>query len=68
MGFIKNALVGIALYEATKYFIKLADRQEAGLQLEHEQNHLLSNYDTPPEENDPWKNSLANDDMRAPDS
>jgi hypothetical protein len=87
MRFIKNALIGIALYEAVKYFLRKddCDLKFAG-QLSKE-NSRLNTQDldddffaaTDPETplrgespvkaaDDPWKNSLANDDLRAPDS
>ena len=131
MGFIKNALIGVALYEAVKYFLRKEDRfkltpdgsqdispsrgQLRGEEVDiiagaRQTDHLkqmkenasssevsenvglvsepqLSKQDsaddllagTDPEtpltgnkrdnaERDAWKNSLANDDLRAPDS
>jgi len=131
MGFIRNALVGIALYEAVKYFLRKEDSFKCApdgtqgispsrVQLRGEEvdviagarqtDHLkqmkenassggisanvglvsepqLNNMDlandllvgTDPEtplagtksdktESDSWKNSLANDELRAPDS
>ena len=116
MGFIKNALIGIALYEAAKYCLTKkftgfdlltegggdvpAERRQfrneevdiiAGArqtdQLQRMQENALRDRDAgnaaaakadpePPISgevsekpvDDPWKNSLANDELRAPDS
>ncbi|RZM19841.1 MAG: hypothetical protein EOO88_36930 [Pedobacter sp.] len=113
MGFIKNALIGIALYEGAKY---LLSKQQLGfdpemlpspqsIREEHDiiagarqtdhltrmqenaatSSHLhedsddflkagtnpetpLTGYETASDKDDPWKKSLANDDLRAPDS
>jgi hypothetical protein len=109
MGFIKHALIGIALYEAVKYILKKEDpelelahegirweaavnqhlrREEvdviAGARQTDQLDRMKQNADNDelvggtdpkapltgkePEKDDPWKNSLANDDLRAPDS
>jgi hypothetical protein len=128
MGFIKHALIGIALYEAVKYFLNKEDLAfgqatngiQAGSatrqQLRDDQIDIIAgarqtdqlsrmkenaaneasanntginseprltnqdleagiNPDTPltghepaKDQDDPWKNSLANDELRAPDS
>ena len=91
MGYIKNALIGIAIYETAKYFWKRNELVQPGLSHDRGINrrprtHLFDNYPGDPlaagsnpevsltgagtasNENDPWKNSLANDDLRAPDS
>ena len=134
MGFIKHALIGIALYEVVKYLLDKEGQQfahapqggkvdsTASLKLREESSdiiagasqtgHLkrmkenaaidqtsannaiepvnppalvrqdsdadlevganpeapLTGHDSASDQNDPWKNSLANDDLRAPDS
>ena len=92
MGFIKHALIGIALYEAMKYLLK---KEEAGFaansipatnpgrminesRLSTEDFKIDLQAGTDPEtpltgtvqakKDDAWKNSLANDELRAPDS
>lgn len=92
MGFIKHALIGIALYEAMKYLLK---KEEAGFaandilatnpgrlinetRLSAEDFKVDLRAGTDPEipltgtaqvkTDDVWKNSLANDELRAPDS
>ncbi|MEJ7559790.1 MAG: hypothetical protein WKF66_15880 [Pedobacter sp.] len=86
MGIIRNALIGIALYEAVAYVLKKKSEgfsevgsrsQDPGL------NSFASSYDlasgTDPDipltgnaaldsQKDSWSNSLANDELRAPDS
>lgn len=61
MGFIKHALIGIALYEGIKYVLRQQD---------HTTDSQAAFYEMELEavEDDPWKNSLANDELRAPDS
>ncbi len=82
MGFIKHALIGIALYEAVKYFLKDTDVVAVASQNDHYwvkdaeiDLQVGTNPETPltgPEivkdQDDPWRNSLANDELRAPDS
>lgn len=107
MKFIKHALIGIALYEAAKYFLNkkhlgfssIMEREQLDsggrqqLSVEHIEaagakltNKLTSqdpidelkvgiNPDAPltgddklKDMDDPWKKSLANDELRAPDS
>lgn len=108
MGLIRDALIGIALYEAVNYFLKLQsngvlDADGGSLRVVHsahnsvgevnkaeEKQHVeptLSNQDLDaglaaganPETlltgdgsldipDDTWKKSLANDELRAPDS
>jgi hypothetical protein len=85
MGFIKNALIGIALYEAVKYFLRNGDRDfdyaSEGTQAASATRQQLRNDDIDiiagarqadnldrMKENATWQNSLANDDLRAPDS
>lgn len=132
MGFIKHALIGIALYEAVKYILK---KEDSGIELADDGKQWVSDVNQrlrggevdviagarqtdqlgrlkenaasgensasssgglasqsgvahpdssdelvggtdpeapltgkAPEKDDPWKNSLANDDLRAPDS
>lgn len=90
MGFVKHALIGIALYEVVKYFLK---KEDCALNIVSERIQVIppdlqrmpsqdsaddliagSNPETPlagrsPRNvDDPWKNSLANDELRAPDS
>lgn len=107
MKFIKHALIGIALYEAAKYFLNKknqafnsimeTERLDSGgrqqLSFEHIEaagakltskltNHdpvdelkvginpdaPLTGSDAEKDQEDPWKKSLANDELRAPDS
>lgn len=110
MGFIKNALIGIALYEAVKYVLR---KQDFGSELSHNgsqgvssgkqqlrtdevdviagarqtdqlkrmkknansSDELVGGTDPEapligkdPDKDDPWKKSLASDELRAPDS
>ena len=107
MKFIKHALIGIALYEAAKYFLNKTglgvgnfrerDQLDSGgrqqLSVEHieaagarltsklasqhavdqlkvgvDPDAPLTGSDAEKNQNDPWKKSLANDELRAPDS
>ena len=92
MGFIKNAIIGIALYEGIKYLMKndvFASKKfdelisgtvapakpfreeeidvRKGARQTDQLDYLRENA-IKDAGNDPWKNSLANDDLRAPDS
>lgn len=66
MGFLKHALIGIALYEAAKYLTK---EREMAVQMS-----IGSDPDAPlagqilVEVDDPWKNALADETLRAPDA
>lgn len=69
MGFIKHALIGIALYETVKYVLKQQDPANDPAndpQVSFYQPQMEPEIDLV--EEDPWKNSLANDELRAPDS
>lgn len=71
MGFIKHALIGIAIYEAVKYFMKpVSDSPYYELDLDVGTNPEtpLTSHGVAMDQDDPWKNSLANDELRAPDS
>jgi hypothetical protein len=90
MGFIRNALIGVALYEVARYLWKKNGLDNSTLSHDHEINrrkrtNFFDNYPGDPlaagsnpevsltgvnttNDDDPWKNSLANDDLRAPDS
>ncbi len=92
MGFIRHALIGIALYEAMKYLLKNEETRFAansipatnsgeinnGSRLSTEDFKIDLRAGTDPEipltgmshakTDDVWKNSLANDELRAPDS
>lgn len=65
MKFIKHALIGIALYEAVKYILK---REDCGFNFNQPDLTRSATGDDLIEDDDPWKNSLANDELRAPDS
>ncbi|SMC57575.1 hypothetical protein [Pedobacter nyackensis] len=72
MGFIKNALIGIALYEALKYI--LTKEQPSVTHLDSGDELMGGTDPEAPligkatDKDDPWKKSLANDDLRSPDS
>lgn len=71
MGFIKHALIGIAIYEAVKYMLKSAsdfEYSELDLDVGTNPETPLTSYGNARSQDDPWKNSLANDELRAPDS
>ncbi|WP_316809951.1 hypothetical protein [Pedobacter heparinus] len=71
MGFIKHALIGIALYEVGKCFINAtANNQVPDYDLDAGNNPEAPLTGNLPKKDrdDPWKNSLANDELRAPDS
>lgn len=72
MGFIKNALIGIVLYETGKYFLKHRNSffcehsYDLGSGPGNDPRATFSGYDQ--DKDDPWKNSLADDELRAPDA
>lgn len=83
MKFITHALIGIAFYEGIRYLINKKDSEQLDLSTAGSQKRpsypnqdkdeefavpLTGLYDDEVKEDDPWKNSLANDEMRAPDS
>ena len=96
MGFIKNALIGIVLYEAVSYLInkKTDERSLAtnaprgfsaeeptclaadwddqdidnGLKAATDPETPLTRHDLSSTDEDVWKSSLANDELRAPDA
>ena len=80
MGFIKHALIGIAIYEVAKYYINKDERDliaaesaqfgngKTGLDPQLPLTGSLEGQGLTEEREDPWKNSLANDELRAPDS
>ncbi|MCD0488348.1 hypothetical protein LPB86_08910 [Pedobacter sp. MC2016-14] len=71
MGFIKNAVIGIALYEVAKYTLKkgwLSHNLNDDLDVGSNPKTPLTGHYFRNDEEDPWKNSLANDELRAPDS
>ena len=66
MEFLKHALIGIALYEAVKYLTK--ENDGAGvMEVGSDPNALLAGQ-VLTELNDPWKNALADESLRAADS
>ncbi|RZK73036.1 MAG: hypothetical protein EOO85_18225 [Pedobacter sp.] len=65
MGFIKHAIIGVALYEAVKYLIR-QDRLEQQVEFGTDPESSFTGRGS--DEDDPWKNSLADDTLRAPDS
>jgi hypothetical protein len=90
MGFIKHALIGIALYEVGKYILRSSAvlspisvkdsivpvsypefdiaHNETNLDVGTDPETPLTNPDFSKNEDDPWKNSLANGELRDPDS
>lgn len=72
MGFIKHALIGIAIYETVKYLMKPVSNSlysELDLDVGTNPETPLTSYGAnSDQQDDPWKNSLANDELRAPDS
>ncbi|WP_285008780.1 hypothetical protein [Pedobacter faecalis] len=73
MGFIKHALIGIAIYEAVKYCIRNEHMFRSGtisddLGVAADPNVSLTGNAPLTAPDDPWKNSLASDELRAPDS
>ena len=67
MGFIKHAIVGILLYEAVRYILK-KEAQRVEFETGHVDKTVISGDSLGHYDDDPWKNSLASDDLRAPDS
>jgi len=71
MGFIKHALIGIAIYEVVKHFMNpdsAAQYAELDLDVGANPETPLTGYRYDNDQDDPWKNSLANEELRAPDS
>ncbi|HKG05006.1 MAG TPA: hypothetical protein VKB19_01035 [Pedobacter sp.] len=93
MGFIKNALIGVALYEAAKYIWKTkrleystadvhADdstglvtdthfntyKRKDDLEIGTDPEASLGGHMEEKVPNDPWKGTLADDELRAPDA
>jgi hypothetical protein len=82
MGFIKQALIGIALYEAVKYLIKKDEMalavpgvrnwkyyrrgSAAWLEAGSDPDAPLAGQGSALE--DPWQNALADETLRAPDA
>jgi len=70
MGFFRHALIGIGLYEGIKYLMK---KDNAGIATNAKRATLVistaySDVQSIAPADDPWKNSLADDELRAPDS
>lgn len=70
MGFIRDALIGVALYETVRYFFRKqeVEKFQYDLSVGSDPNANFTGQGYEMNDNDPWKNSLADNELRAPDS
>ncbi|MES2458719.1 MAG: hypothetical protein V4594_24400 [Bacteroidota bacterium] len=71
MGFFRHALIGIGLYEGFKYLMRKDSAEHATTIGQSTPFIAATGHSDQPvavPADDPWKNSLADDELRAPDS